>query len=146
MPSLLQKIIEQVEWLERRLTLFKNLKSDMYNLKLIACLRLDFSYLNERKFRHHFNDVINPMCNWGADIETGAQPDIFQDRGGLVKLGHFDKHFIKKSRRKAPQGKILEFFLLDTLKTTFWMANLTKRWTQSGNFFPKLEHSFWFSI
>ena len=55
----------------------------------------------------------------------GAQPEIFQGRWGFVKLGHFDKHFIKKSRKKAPQGKILEFFLLDTYKTTFWMANLT---------------------
>ena len=49
----------------------------------------------------------------------GAQPEIFQGRRGFVKLGHFDKHFIKKSRKKASQGKILEFFLLDTLKTTF---------------------------
>ena len=37
----------------------------------------------------------------------------------FVKLGHFDKHFIKKPRKKAPQGEILEFFLLDNLKTTF---------------------------
>ena len=50
---------------------------------------------------------------------TGAQPDIFHGRGGFVKLEHFDKHFIKKSRKTAPQGKILEFFHLDTLKTTF---------------------------
>ena len=49
---------------------------------------------------------------------TGAQPEIFPGRGGFVKLGHFDKHFIKKSRKKAPQGKILELFFLDTLKTT----------------------------
>ena len=48
-----------------------------------------------------------------------AKPDIFQCRGIFVKLGHFDKHFIKKSRKKARQGKILEFFLLDTPKTTF---------------------------
>ena len=52
-------------------------------------------------------------------IVSGVQPEIFQGRGSFVKLGHFDKHFIKKSRKKAPQGKILEFFLLDTLKTTF---------------------------
>ena len=26
---------------------------------------------------------------------TGSQPKIFQGRGGFVKLGHFDKHFIK---------------------------------------------------
>ena len=50
---------------------------------------------------------------------TGAQPEIFQGRGGLVKLGHFDKHFVKNSRKKGPAGKISEFFLLDTLKTTF---------------------------
>ena len=50
---------------------------------------------------------------------TGAQPEIFLGRRGFVKLGHFNKHFIKKSRKKAPHGKILKFFLLDTLKTTF---------------------------
>ena len=38
---------------------------------------------------------------------------------GFVELGHFDKHFVKHTRKGAPQGKILEFFLLDTLKTTF---------------------------
>ena len=54
-----------------------------------------------------------------SDTETGGQPEIFQGRGGFVKLGHSDKHFIRKSRKKAPQGKFLKFFLLDTLKTTF---------------------------
>ena len=38
---------------------------------------------------------------------SGAQPELFQGRGGFVKLGHFDKHFIKKSRKKAQQGKTL---------------------------------------
>ena len=50
---------------------------------------------------------------------SGAQPEIFQGRGGFVELGHFDKHFVKNTRKKAPPRKILEFFLLDTLKTTF---------------------------
>ena len=53
------------------------------------------------------------------EAHTGAQPEIFQGRGDFVKLGHFNKHFIKKSRKKTPQEKIFEFFLLDTLKTTF---------------------------
>ena len=38
------------------------------------------------------------------------------------------------------------FFLLETLKTTIKMRNLTSwfnpRWTQSGHFFPKLGHFF----
>ena len=64
---------------------------------------------------------------------AGAQPEIFQGRWGLVGLGHFYKRFVKNTRKKAPQGKIWEFFLLDTLKTTFWMENLTQRWMQLGH-------------
>ena len=50
---------------------------------------------------------------------TGAQPEIFQGRGDFVELGHFDKLFVKNTHKKGPQGKILELFLIDTLKTTF---------------------------
>ena len=49
---------------------------------------------------------------------TGAQPEIFQGRGGFVELGHLDKPS-SKTQKKAPQGKILELFLIDTLKTRF---------------------------
>ena len=70
---------------------------------------------------------------WLDTYSTGAQSEIFVGREGFVKLGHFDKHFVKNSRKKiAPQGKI--FFLLNTLKTTFWVVNLTSGWTQSGHF------------
>ena len=43
----------------------------------------------------------------------GAQPEIFQNREGFMGLEHFDKHFVKNTR------KIVEFFLLNFLKTTF---------------------------
>ena len=52
-------------------------------------------------------------------VITGTQPEIFQSRGSFAKLRHFDKHFIKRSRKKDSQGKLLEFFLLDTLKLHF---------------------------
>ena len=52
-------------------------------------------------------------------MAAGAQPEIFQGRGGFMELGHFNKLFIQYSRKKAPHGKILELFLLDTLKTAF---------------------------
>ena len=45
-------------------------------------------------------------------LTSGAQPETFQGRGGFVKLGHFDEHFIKKSRKKAQEVRILEFFSL----------------------------------
>ena len=75
-----------------------------------------------------------------------AQPEIFQSRGGFVELEHFDKLFLKSTRKEDPQRKILELFLLDTLKTTFSMKNLTQEWTQLGPFFTKSGLFFYFQI
>ena len=36
---------------------------------------------------------------------AGAQPEIVQDREGFLKLGHFDKHFLKKSKIKSPAAE-----------------------------------------
>ena len=47
------------------------------------------------------------------------QSETFQGRGDFVKLGQLDKHFVKDTRKKALQENILDYFLLDTLKTTF---------------------------
>ena len=35
---------------------------DIYGIKLHTRLRLNFSHLNELKFRHNFNDTINPIA------------------------------------------------------------------------------------
>ena len=39
-------------------------------IKLLARLRLGLSLLNNRKFRHNFQDRINPVCSCAHDIET----------------------------------------------------------------------------
>ena len=39
-------------------------------MKLLARLRLKFTHLNEHKFSHGFNDMVNPMCPCGTDVET----------------------------------------------------------------------------
>ena len=59
--------------------------------------------------------------NFQSSYKAGAQPETFWSRQGFVKLGHFDKN----SRKNSPAGKNLEVFFLYTVKTTFWMANLT---------------------
>ena len=51
---------------------------------------------------------------------------------------------LKTQEKKALHGNIVEFFLLHTPKTTFWMENLTQRWTKSGYFFPKSMYFFYF--
>ena len=43
-------------------------------------------------------------------------------------------------QRRAPQGKILEFFHLDALKTAFQVRHLTHRWIQSEYFLLKLRY------
>ena len=39
-------------------------------LKLLTCFRLNFSHLNEHKFRHNFRDTTSPMCSHVAGVET----------------------------------------------------------------------------
>ena len=41
---------------------------------------------------------------------AGAQPEIFQGRGGFVESGHFDKHFDKNTRKERPAGKSFGIF------------------------------------
>ena len=51
----------------------KNFVSDIRNhrgIKLITRLRLGLSHLKEHKFKHSFQDTINPLCNCGQGIES----------------------------------------------------------------------------
>ena len=43
---------------------------DPLGLKLLTHLRLQFSHLNEHKFRHGFNDTVDPFCVYGNEMET----------------------------------------------------------------------------
>ena len=43
---------------------------DPLGVKLLMGLRLEFSHLNEHKFRHGFKDTVNPFCICGAEVET----------------------------------------------------------------------------
>ena len=80
-------------------------------------------------------------------MSAGAQVGIFQGKGGgaggVIKA--FWKTFRQEHKKKGPQRIVLEFFLLDNLKTIFWMKHLTQRWSQSGLFFPKSGNRFRFS-
>ena len=43
---------------------------DPLGVKLRTRLRLQFSDLNEHKFRHGFSNTISPMCAYRTEIET----------------------------------------------------------------------------
>ena len=42
--------------------------------------------------------------------KAGAQPEIFQGRGGFVELGHFDKLFVKNTKKRSRSEKFWSFF------------------------------------
>ena len=39
-------------------------------VKLLTRLRLGLSHLHDHKFKHSFQDSLNPICNYGTDVET----------------------------------------------------------------------------
>ena len=61
--------------------------------------------------------------------------EIFQGRGGFVEQGHFDKLFVKITRKKGGTGRNFGAFLLDILKSTFRMEDSNQVWPQLGPFF-----------
>ena len=64
---------------------------------------------------------------WSALQKNNAWVQVLNQKffraGGwrFVELGHFNKYFVKNTRKKdqTQQRNILEFFFLDILKTTF---------------------------
>ena len=61
---------------------------------------------------------------------------------GSWNQGAFINVLLKYTREKTSQRKIWEFFLLNNLKITPWVENLTQRWTKWGPFFFQNQGTF----
>ena len=65
---------------------------DVYNifdpigLKFLTRLRLDFSHLNEHRFRHNFQDCLKPLCSYSLETED--------TKHYLLHCHHFSQHRI----------------------------------------------------
>ena len=76
----------------RLLSLIRPSQSNVYNifdpigLKLLTRLRLGFSHLNEHKFRHNFQDCLNPLCSCSLNTEDTLHY--------LLHCHHFSHHRI----------------------------------------------------
>ena len=53
----------------------------------------------------------NKVTQKDVKQEAGAQPKIFQGRGGFLESGHFDKYFAKKHKKKRLRRENLGVFL-----------------------------------
>ena len=58
-------------------------------VKLLTRLRVDLIHLREHKFRHGFQDSLDPICSCGNDIETLVHfllhcPHYFHERSTFL--------------------------------------------------------------
>ena len=59
----------------RLLSFIRPVQSSIYNifdpkgLKLLTRLRVGLSHLNEHRFRHNFQDFLNPLCSCSLEVE-----------------------------------------------------------------------------
>ena len=76
----------------RLLSLIRPFQSNVYNifdpigLKLLTRLRLGFSHLNEQKFRHDFQECLNPLCLCNFEIDDTTHY--------LLRCQYFSEHCI----------------------------------------------------
>ena len=80
---------------------------DPIGLKLLTRLRLGFSHLNEHKFRHNFQDCLNPLCLCSLEIEDTIHY--------LLQCQYFSEH-------RIPFLIILNLFLTMTKEIYCYMA------------------------
>ena len=59
-------------------------------------------------------------------LKTGALSEIFQSRGGFIKLWHFDKHFVR-NKEKGPVGKNVGVFYPRYSWTIFRMEHVWRK-------------------
>ena len=59
-------------------------------VKLLTRLRLQFSHLNEHKFRHGFGDTRSPMCECGNEVKTTEHLPLCCDLYSLQRLELFE--------------------------------------------------------
>ena len=72
-------------------------------VKLLTRLRLGLSHLREHKFKHSFQDSLNPICSCGNDIETSAHyllhcPNFSNERSTFLNIiGSIDRNILRRS-------------------------------------------------
>ena len=76
----------------RLLTFIRPVQNSVFNIfdpkgiKLLTRLRLEFSHLNDHRFRHNFQDCVNPLCSCSLNTENTEH--------FLLHCHHFNHHRI----------------------------------------------------
>ena len=115
----LQNIDSYKEFKSKKKSLFIKIKSssifsvhDVYGVKLLSRLRLDFSHLNEHKVRHGFKDGTNCMCDCGSATETTLHFLLQCQQYQTIRLELLNSIYnLDPKIRKLSNDKLLHLFL-----------------------------------
>ena len=79
---------------------------------MILKVRLDFSHLNEHKFRHNFNDINNPMRSCSKRLETTLYYLLRSDLYSIYWLELLNGICaLKESLKNSSEEKLLKILL-----------------------------------
>ena len=99
---------------------FGRVSATPYSNHSLLCILLLYVFFstnrNSQSITYSFQQLFCAACSAFVTI-SGAQPEVFQEREGFLKAGHFDKNLICSSQKR--QGKVLENYFLVTIKIAF---------------------------
>ena len=98
--------------------------SDPLGLKLLTRLCLNFSHLNEYKFRHNFRGTVNPMCSCGVAVETSDHCFLRCQNFALVWSNFLNRIFENDVEFRNMNNLILTFYCYLVLKNNLLMLTL----------------------
>ena len=93
-------------------------------IRLITRLRVGMSHLREHKFKHNFQDCLNPICSCGLDIESTSHfllhcPTFNDERYTLLStLNNIHRKLLELTKSSLPQTLLLGNTLFDQGKNT----------------------------
>ena len=109
-------------------------------IRLITRLRVGMSHLREHKFKHNFQDCLNPICSCGLDIESTSHfllhcPTFNDERYTLLStLNNIDCKLLELTKSSLSQTLLYGNTLFDQEKKHAFL-------TQQLNIFYLLKDS-----
>ena len=111
-------------------------------VKLLTRLRLGLSHLREHKFKHSFQDTLNPLCSCGKEVETTFHfllscPNYSDERLTLLsKIRNINPNILENTN-----SQITRFFLYGdknfTASTNFIILSSTIEYILATKRFDK---------
>ena len=92
-------------------------------IRLITQLRVGMNHLRKHKFKHNFQDCLNPICSGGLDIEFTSHfflhcPKFNDERHTLVSTFNNDCKLLELAKTSSSQALLYGNTLFDKEKNT----------------------------